>query len=77
MSQPRSLKKIRKIAYCTHCGNRAPQELIHTQEYWERIWSSNDGKEAEPVLWSMFVAVCDTCSQLLLYENLLGFFLAA
>lgn len=70
MSQRKAGKKpIRRIAYCTNCGNRAPQELIHTQKYLERAWGA-DGRESDPHPWSMFVAVCETCSQLLLYENL-------
>jgi hypothetical protein len=64
-----SKRTIRRIAYCTHCGNRAPQELIHTQRYLERAWSYPEGKKTKPSRWSMFVAVCDTCNQLLLYEN--------
>lgn len=72
MAEPnrRALKEIRRIAYCPHCGNRAPQKLIHTQKYLERTWSGADGKESDPTPWSMFVAVCETCDQLLLYENL-------
>lgn len=68
MAKASRLKEIRRIAYCPHCGNRAPQKLIHTQKHLERVWSG-DGEEADPVLWSMFVAVCETCHQLLLYEN--------
>jgi hypothetical protein len=64
-----ALNRIRRIAYCTHCGNRASQELIHVQKYMERTWFA-DGSESEPSPWSMFVAVCDTCNQLLLYENI-------
>jgi hypothetical protein len=67
--QNRPLKSVRNIAYCPHCGNRAPQEMIHTQRYLERTWGV-DGKESEPSSWSMFVAVCHTCNQILLYENL-------
>jgi len=69
VKQNSSKKTIRRIAYCPHCGNRAPQELIHTQKYLERVWHP-DGEESKSSAWSMFVAVCDTCNQLLLYENL-------
>jgi Domain of unknown function (DUF4145) len=68
-AQRRISKDIRRIAYCPHCGNRAPQKLIHIQRYLERTWSA-DGTESEPTPWSMFVAVCETCYQILLYENL-------
>ncbi len=60
---------IKKVAYCPHCGNRAPQRLIHKQNYLERVWSSADGAEAEPAPWSIFIAVCETCNHALLYEN--------
>jgi len=62
-------ENVRKVAYCPHCGNRAPQRLIHKQVYFERVWSVKDGSESKPVPCSMFVAVCETCSYLLIYEN--------
>jgi hypothetical protein len=43
--------------------------LVHTQKYLERTWRP-DGEESDPHPWSMFVVVCETCNQLLLYENL-------
>ena len=60
--------EIRLVAYCPHCGNRAPQRLIHIQYYSERTWSVPIGKE-ELVPWSTFLAVCETCDHLLLYDN--------
>jgi hypothetical protein len=68
-SSRKASKPIRRILYCSHCGNRAPQVLIHTQKYLERTWSVSDGKESDPSPWSTFVAVCETCDQILLYEN--------
>ena len=59
---------VRKVLYCPHCGNRAPQRLIHTQKYLEKAWSSHDGFEDEH-FWSTFVAVCETCGHVLLYDN--------
>ena len=36
---PQSEKEnIRKVAYCPHCCNKAPQRLLHTQTYIRRIW---------------------------------------
>ena len=67
--QKSTKKPIRRIAYCTNCGNRAPQELIHRQRYLERTWAP-DGKESDLHPWSMFVAVCETCDRLLIYENM-------
>lgn len=59
---------VRRVAYCPHCGNRAPQKLIHKQRYLERAWDS-DGGEADPIPWSTFVAACETCHNVLLYDN--------
>lgn len=62
--------EVRRVAYCPHCGNRAPQRLIHTQRYLERTWLGSDGEEADPTPWSTFIAVCETCDKVLLYDNL-------
>ena len=63
------MEETRKVAYCPHCGNRAPQRLIHTQRFLERTWESS-GKEVEPTPWSSFVAACETCGRILVYDNL-------
>jgi hypothetical protein len=60
---------IRRVLYCPHCGNRAPQRLIHRQRYYERSWYVTSGEESRD-LWSTFVAVCETCGKVLLYDNL-------
>lgn len=59
---------VRRVSFCPHCSNRAPQKLIHTQRYMEKSWSVSTGKE-DMTLWSTFVAVCETCGHVLLYEN--------
>jgi len=59
---------IRKALFCPHCSNRAPQRLIHTQRYMEKSWSVSNGKE-DMAPWSTFVAVCETCGHVLLYDN--------
>ena len=59
---------IRRVLYCPHCGNKAPQRLIHTQRYMERSWSVSTGEENQD-RWSTFVAVCETCGHVLLYGN--------
>ena len=59
---------IRRVLYCPHCGNRAPQCLIRTQKHMEKGWSIPDGSEDEH-LWSTFIAVCETCRRILLYDN--------
>src|SRR5574337_1118287 len=62
------MEEIRRVQYCPHCGNTAPQKLVHVQRYLEKGWSLSDGSEDE-VPWSTFVAVCETCHQVLLYDN--------
>lgn len=62
------MSEVRRVAYCPHCGNRAPQRLVHRQQYLERAWSLTDGIEDEHP-WSSFVAVCETCDHLLVYDN--------
>ncbi len=62
------MTEIRGVGYCPHCNNRATQRLIHKQFYFERTWSAKDGSESEAP-WSTFVAVCETCHQILLYDN--------
>lgn len=62
-------EEIRKVSFCPHCGNRAPQKLLHVQRYMERSWIASTGKESEPAPWSTFVAVCETCNHILLYDN--------
>ena len=52
--------EIRKVLYCPHCGNKAPQRLVHTQRYMVRTWAVANGKEDEAP-WSIFVVVCETC----------------
>ena len=59
---------IRKVLFCPHCCNRAPQRLIHTQRYMEKSWSVSNGKE-DIAPWSTFVAICETRGHVLLYDN--------
>lgn len=60
---------VRKVAYCPHCSNRAPQRVIHRQKFFEPSWSASDGTESEPVPWSNFIVVCETCNRILIYDN--------
>lgn len=62
-------KETINIAYCPHCGNEAPQRLIHTQRYMEKTIESSTGKPSGDAPWSSFVAACSTCGQLLVYDN--------
>jgi hypothetical protein len=62
-------ENVRRVGYCPHCGNRAPQRLIHTQKYLERAWNSMDGSETNPLPCAAFVVECETCSHLLIYSD--------
>lgn len=57
-----------RIAFCPHCGNRAPQRLRLTQDYMERAWYTDTGDEA-PIPSTYYVAECATCGELLLYQE--------
>lgn len=61
----------KRIDFCPHCNNRAPQTLLNIQEYNCMTWAVDDGDEAEyPARY--FVAKCDTCSEILLYHRIIG-----
>lgn len=60
---------IRCIAFCPHCGHPSPQVLALTQRYTETLHST-DGEVFEGVDGVYFVAVCETCSQLILYGQI-------
>src|SRR5437763_16812744 len=62
-------KEITNVAYCPHCGNTAPQRLIHTQRYFEKAWQAHSGKGMDDAPWSAFVAACSTCGNVLVYDN--------
>jgi len=57
------METIRNVAFCPHCGNRAPQKLIQTHHCVE-VDSDGDTPELPQ---AYFVAVCETCDELLLY----------
>jgi hypothetical protein len=58
-----------RVAYCPHCGNTAPQHLIHTQRYLEALFKSTGEREKEDASWSTFITACSTCGKVLLYDN--------
>lgn len=67
-------EEIKAIAFCPHCGNRAPQKLVYIQGY-ENRWFSEDGEESDRGSVPMntyFVAVCETCSEVLIYSDAVG-----
>jgi hypothetical protein len=59
---------IRRVAFCPHCGNRAPQELVHVQHYKMEFFGEDDEKADEyPFIY--FVARCETCDEILVYTG--------
>jgi uncharacterized protein DUF4145 len=61
------------VAFCPHCGNRAPQRLLLKYDY-EHPYSltvEEDGNSYSEKVGSSsyFVAACTTCEELLLYNH--------
>jgi len=62
---------IRRVAFCPHCNNRAPQTLIHSQPFDMKGYRTSDG--TEDFLPSIYyVASCDTCHEILVYSDFGG-----
>lgn len=59
----------RKILFCPHCGNTAPQKLIYSHEYVGDAYEM-DGKKSDigPPC-EYFLRACETCNDLLLYHS--------
>ena len=62
------MKKICQVAFCPHCGNEAPQHLLHEQVYLETYYSLTDSSTSEGP-YSSFIVVCETCNHVLVYDN--------
>lgn len=60
---------IRGVAFCPHCGNRAPQRHIYTQEYLDEGYSMDGTLSDDNLPCAYYVAVCETCNKILLYES--------
>ncbi|TFG75547.1 MAG: DUF4145 domain-containing protein [Thermodesulfobacteriales bacterium] len=61
-------KEIRCVAFCPHCNNRAPQTLVHTQEF-ETTVPSGAGDEETEIVAHYYVVSCDTCKGILIYAD--------
>lgn len=57
------------MAFCPHCNNKAPQALIHTQEF-EESWYSKDSDQEDKINGYYYVASCDTCKGILVYGDI-------
>jgi len=62
------METIRRVAFCPHCSNRAPQRLIHTQEYLDQGYPRDDSASND-IPCSFYVVVCETCNEILLYHS--------
>lgn len=60
---------IRRVVFCPHCGNRAPQRLIHTQEYLGKSYLMDGSLADDDLPCAYYVAVCETCNEILLYHE--------
>ena len=60
---------IRRVAFCPHCGNRAPQRHIYTQKYFDKGYSMNGTLSDDNLPSAYHVAVCETCNEILLYNS--------
>jgi len=60
--------EIRRVSFCPHCCNKAPQKLIHVQDCSDTGWFTNTG-EATDLEIRYFVAICETCSHILVYRD--------
>jgi hypothetical protein len=63
------MEVIRRVAFCPHCGNRAPQRHIYTQEYLGQGYSMDGTLSDDTLPCAYYVAVCETCNEILLYHS--------
>lgn len=61
------MERIRAVAYCPHCGNRAPQQLVHVQRFLAYGFSKDGTRDEHGYFSTYFVAKCETCGEILLY----------
>jgi hypothetical protein len=62
----------RAVAYCPHCGNRAPQTVVRTQTFEEAVYSMSGDDDVDYMLSVLLVTECGTCKGLLVYYSLPG-----
>lgn len=63
---------IQKVAFCPHCGNRAPQRLLVKHDYrhpYDRSFHEDGNVYSEEDSSTYFVAACETCNEILLYNH--------
>ena len=62
---------VRRVGFCPHCCNRAPQTLIHDQGYEAKGYGVADASE-DLIPSAYYVVSCDTCSEILVYSDFGG-----
>lgn len=60
-------KAIRNVAFCPHCGNKAPQKLVYSNQYLSYGFDMQGNKTADDMPAAYFVAECETCHEILVY----------
>ncbi|MCI5221904.1 MAG: DUF4145 domain-containing protein [Candidatus Electrothrix sp. AR4] len=58
---------IRGIAFCPHCGNRAPQKLVYSKHFYSYSLSLKGDRTGNDLPAAYFVAECETCHEVLVY----------
>jgi len=61
------MEGIKDVAFCSHCGNKSPQRLLHSQEC-SYVDYLGDGRKVDGLTAVYFVAVCGTCNHILVYR---------
>jgi hypothetical protein len=62
------MNDVRHVAYCPHCGNRAPQLLRFTHDYAGDGYRDDGTLDEGAIPGTYFLAECETCHDLLLYH---------
>ncbi len=63
----------RRVGFCPHCGNKAPQRLVFIQKYFGEWFDANSGEISMDGMGesTYYIAVCETCDQILVYLDLI------
>ncbi|MEP2937561.1 MAG: DUF4145 domain-containing protein [Gilvibacter sp.] len=62
--------KNKNVVVCGHCGNEVTQELLHTVESHDILWSTKDPSEISKIEAHYHLVKCTTCEDISLYfEN--------
>lgn len=60
---------IKRVAFCPHCCNKAPQRLVHVQQCEVKGYSLQDGTQND-IPSTYYVTTCETCHGILVYFDL-------